>query len=223
MKKSILFLLCLLITISLSAEISLESYQGYVQIKASEKSAWLSPKSGQKLQPGFIIYTGFNSSAIIRTDDSKIEVKPLTQMSISALLKTKNKISTEVYLKYGKVKANVSSPQEVQTIFKVRSANSTASVRGTIFYFGNDTLIVEDGIVQLLSDDGFSMLLMDGDKAYAPKMDFIVSPVEQKEGEAFVSILPIGMSDLEMGNMDGFGDSKTGGQAKVVIKINIVK
>ena len=94
MKKA-LILLFLLISFSLSANISLVSMKGYVQIRENEKADWRIPTTGQKLKPGFIIYTGFNSSAIIQSKNAKIEVKPLSQISIASLLVTKDKVSKE--------------------------------------------------------------------------------------------------------------------------------
>src|SRR4030043_1960722 len=164
MKKTLLVKLIiisaiLLLSYTLNAQITVKSITGFVQFKKNISSEWIIPKVGDKLEPGYIIYTGFKSTAVIQTPNAVIEVKPLSQITISSLLVSQDKVSTDIYLKYGKVKAEVNINKQTQTLFKVRSANSTASVRGTKFLFGDKELFVDAGTVYLLSDANFSALV----------------------------------------------------------------
>ena len=138
-RKYITAVLFFISALYLSGEsIRLISTSGIVQVRTSQTGNWLKAVQGQNLKTGYFIYTGFNSTAVIQTDNAKIEVKALSQASVSTLVATKENIETDIYLKYGKVKAEVEKSDDVRTVFKVRSTNSTASVRGTIFTFGEN-------------------------------------------------------------------------------------
>ena len=216
------FFLTLLFFIQMTlffGQIKLVSLSGYVQLKYDEKSNWITPKAGDLLKTGYIIYTGFNSSAVIQINNSKIDVKPVTQISIAGLLSANNKEQTDLSLKYGNIKAEVNKNKETQIVFKVRSANSTASVRGTSFIFGDDELFVEKGTVQFLSDYGFDTLVQAGEKANVSKLSMSTTPMQNITSNASVNGNPSGYSD-------GESDGTQGGQerlpAKVLIKINVV-
>ncbi|MCG8569668.1 MAG: FecR family protein [Spirochaetes bacterium] len=219
MKKIFFFLLFVLSFSLFSEQISLISVTGTVQIKDSVQQSWKNAKQGQVLSPGAIIFTGFNSSAIIQFSNSKVEVQPLSQASVASLIETSDKITTDIYLKYGKVKANVTSTENIKTIFKVRSANSTASVRGTIFTFGDDALFVEDGTVLLTSLFGGSSMVQKGEEAFAPFMGEIETPYDTRLKDYYVNTNPIGLSEAE--SSDALGKSSEGGYKKATIIITI--
>jgi hypothetical protein len=200
MRKKIIFILFLFCLFSVySQDISLFSVKGTVKIKTDEKSSWAAVKEGQKLSTGNFIFTGFDSEAIIKTVNSKIQVKALSQASVASLIATKENIVTDVYVKYGKVTANVEKNTQLKTEFKVRSANSTASVRGTIFTFGNNNLFVEEGTVQLDNEYDNSALIQKGERANVKMLDVIEPPYSFLNSSYFQNILPIGVSDSEMG------------------------
>jgi hypothetical protein len=220
-KRFALIFVALLSTMSLFSSITLVSVKGTVQIKSSETASWKTPKLNQELKTGFFVYTGFDSSAIISTGSAKIEVKPLSQVSVASLLATSERVSTDVFLKYGGIKANVESSRNVQTVFKVRSANSTASVRGTVFEFGEDSLFVEEGTVQILSNDGFSALVQGNEKASAPKLSMLGTPLSNTRKSASVPFMPIGISQDERDQLVDFFQEKARGTAKVVINVTV--
>jgi hypothetical protein len=203
-------------------DISLYSVTGLVKIKADENAAnWTVAKAGQKLALGNLVFTGLDSTAIIQTVNAKIEVKALSQASVKSLVETKDNIVTDVYVKYGKIKANVDKNKEVKTLFKVRSANSTASVRGTIFTFGESTLFVEDGTVQLVNDYENSALVQKGERADIINLDVIKAPNRTRDDDYYVNPLPTGVSDLEAGG-GSYNRTRLGritSKAVVIIKI----
>lgn len=207
-----------------SQTISIVSMEGTVQVKEAENSEWILATAGQKLGSGFFIHTGFKSSAVIKSDNIKVEVKPLSQLTVASLFKEGNTVSSDMLLKYGRVKADVQKSDEVKTMFKVRTANSTASVRGTAFTFGDDVLIVERGTVALVNDSGSIVLVSGGESAKAPKMSSLVSPFSETKDGYNVSSLPVGMSEAEANNITAISDSgSNGGNANVIIKINVSK
>jgi len=198
--------------------------EGVVQIKPSENAEWSNATVGQKLNAGYFIHTGFKSSAIIQSNNIKVEIKPLSQITVASLLKEGNTISSDVLLKYGKVKADIEKSEDVKTMFKVRTANSTASVRGTAFTFGDGVLLVERGTVALINDSGSMVLVSGGETAQSPKMSDISSPFTETNDGYNVSILPIGMSQTEVNSVKSPSESgSSGGNANVIIKINVIK
>ena len=205
--------------------IRLVDLTGIVQVKATVSSGWQKAVSGQALKPGNFIYTGFNSSCIIQTNNAKIEVKPLSQTSVNSLISTKESIETEVYLKYGKVKADVQTSENVRTVFKVRSANSTASVRGTIFTFGENILFVESGTVELLGAHSDSVLVQKNEKASVRFLQFIDNPLAEKLKLYQVNAGPLGLAEAETSS--GSTRTRTGGSpvttANVIINIIVVE
>ena len=221
MRNKLLFVLFILTAFSVAADIKLISINGFVQVNEKEDAEWITPSVGFALQPGYIIYTGFNSSAKIKTNDAEIDVKPLSQINISSLIATAKKVSTDIYLKYGTVKASVNTNKETETTFKVRSANSTASVRGTVFEFGEDNLFVENGTVHLLSNDGFGTLVQEDESAEAGFFNFAVTPYEKMLLNYYVNTSPIGLSDSEKSGLD-ISDSKIRGKARIIIRIKVI-
>jgi len=216
--------MAILVSTLSSQTASILSLEGVVQVKASENSEWRNASVGDKLAAGYFIHTGFKSTAIIQSNTIKLEVKPLTQITVAALLKEGDTISSDVLLKYGKVKADVQKSEDVKTMFKVRTANSTASVRGTAFTFGDNILNVERGKVELINDSGSSVFVLGGESAKAPKMDGLSTPYSETLDGYNVSTLPMGMSQSEINSVKSpFGNGGSHGEGSVIIKINVVK
>lgn len=206
LKVLFLVLLLSILTFSIYAEsIKVISTNGTVQYKEKSGADWKTARPGQSLGKGYYIFTGFNSSAIVQAEQFKLEVKPLSQLSIAELIADKDSRVTDIYLKYGKVKADVvKSDGKVETsLFKVRSANSTASVRGTTFLYGEDELVVYNGTVFLESNNQDTVLVQRDEKAYSQKYGGIQSPKEEKLKDYYVDTSPTGLSDAEskLGNI----------------------
>ena len=184
-------------------------------------------KSCQKISIGNFIFTGFNSTAILQTIKAKIEVKPLTQVSVSTLVQDNSNIITDVQLKYGKVTATVDKKEDKTVLFKVRSANSTASVRGTQFTLSDDELYVAEGTVHLINNKiGNSLLVQKNERVYIPNLDVIKDPYKVRVDDYYVAPTPIGLSDTEISNKDRTSFTRSGGisqsKAQVIITITII-
>lgn len=229
MQKKIFFLLIVFNTLLIinSQDITLISATGTVQVKPTENANWLAAKVGQKLGIGNFIFTGFNSNAVLQTIKAKIEVKPLTQVSISTLVQDNSNIITDVQLKYGKVTATVDKKEDKTVLFKVRSANSTASVRGTVFTLSDDELYVAEGTVYLVNNKiNDSLLVQKNERVHIPNLDIIKDPYKVRIDDYYVSPTPLGLSDTELNNKDRTSFTRSGGtsqtKAQVIITITII-
>ena len=179
MKKLVIFFILISQVILLNNTINGESIiideiKGTVRIKMSEGDQWIVPESGQEIDKGTTVSTGFHSTAVIKMENSLTEVKPLTQIKVEELLATGKQIKSSMYLNFGKIKTKVTKLKNLKTDFKVRSAICTASVRGTEFEFGGNLLIVENGLVLLKSADGFETMIQGKEKALVQKLAGII-------------------------------------------------
>jgi len=126
----------------------IEETKGKVELKAIGGS-WRKAEAGMEVGLGTTVSTGFNANAQIAIGNTILEVKPLTRMELEELIEKEGTIDTGLNLKVGKIKANVRSSAGLQNNFKLRSAQSTAAVRGTVFVYDGYTLSVEQGRVSL--------------------------------------------------------------------------
>ena len=151
--------------------------------------AWAPAVVGQKLDKGAQIATAFRSSATLALGDSLLAVKPLTQMSIEKLVQTGNLVKTEVYLRVGKVKADVVTPQGLANDFKLKSPTATASVRGTSFEFDGETLLVERGTVVMIAASGAERPVKRGEASKVEKGGAVAAPRDEAAAAAKVQSL----------------------------------
>ena len=224
MKKFIvLFLLSFCFSFIFAENIIVQSITGTVQVKLTSDSNWMDCKVSQTLNSGSIINTGFKSNAIIKVNNSLLEVKQLTQVSVSSLIDSKENVTTDVYLKYGKVKAVVEpKPGEIKTNFKVRSANSTASVRGTQFNYSDSFLNVERGTVLLENINGDFALIQEDETANIEKFRNIQEAIVNKYLNYSINSSPLGLSSTEVESDASAVDKKFNGKkASVIVRIKI--
>lgn len=155
MKKTIvaIVILALFAVSSLAAlEGEVVTVSGKVEYQGSGGS-WMPLKSGDTVNSGTMISTGFKSNATIRLGASILSVKPLTRMTLTTLSEKEDVVDTEVYLDVGTVKAEVKSYNNKRNGFSVRSPVATASVRGTVFEMG-DKVTVFEGSVEVATSFG---------------------------------------------------------------------
>ena len=126
----------------------IKEMRGKVEVQAPGES-WRSASVGMTVSRGTTISTGFNSTAVIDLGNSILDVKPLTRLRLEELLEKEGTIQTDLFLKVGKVRAEVKTTAGLKQDFKLRSPVSTAAVRGT-----------------KLDYDGFDVVVFDGDVLY---------------------------------------------------------
>lgn len=176
MKKKLA--LCLIGILSLSSIFSLEgkviTVTGKVEYQEPQ-GAWKPLKEGDFIHSGSMISTGFKSEASIQLGASILSLKPLTRMTLTELSEKEDTVDTELYLEVGTIKAEVNSFNNKKNGFTVKSPVATASVRGTIFEFG-EVLSVSQGSVSFMSPIGQVRFAVVGDQLEASG-DAVMSPL----------------------------------------------
>jgi len=114
--------------------------------------AWTAATVGMRLSLGATVSTSFQSEATLALGASVLQVRPLTRMRLDQLAQQGNTVSTELYLRVGRVRAEVKGAEGLRQDFKVRSPISTAAVRGTTFDYDGVNTNVDNGVVNLSSN-----------------------------------------------------------------------
>ncbi len=150
MKKIIIILAVLILSLPAFAENAVvKETSGRVQVKAPGGS-WKNVSEGDSIAKGSSISTGFGSSAVIEVGAATLSVDALTRIKLEELMKDQGAQTTGLFLRVGKVKANVKRDEGLSHNFKLRSPSSTAAVRGTAFSFDGINLDVERGLVAFI-------------------------------------------------------------------------
>ena len=122
---------------------------GKVEVQAPG-GPWMSAAAGMTVSRGTTISTGFGSRALIDLGNALLNVQPLTRLRLEELIEKEGTVQTDLFLRVGKVKAEVKSVSGLQQDFKLRSPVSTAAVRGTKFdYSGFDVAVFEGDVLYL--------------------------------------------------------------------------
>jgi len=121
---------------------------GTVELKTPGAANWKAAKAGDTLGKETIISTGFKSTAILMVGNSTLSVRPLTRLSLEALLKGQDNAETiSVGLRTGRIQVEVKPPAGSRTDLTVTTPVATASVRGTKFSIDPVNLKVTEGTV----------------------------------------------------------------------------
>jgi hypothetical protein len=149
--------LLIALTVPAAAQTSavVESFSGKVEYQ-SAGGAWTAVSTGLSIPQGATISTGFRSEAVLRIGDSTLTVRPLTRMRIDELAEREGTVKTDLYLRVGRVKAEVRRTEGLQQEFRLTSPVSTAAVRGTSFSYDGYNLQVLEGLVALINAYGQS-------------------------------------------------------------------
>lgn len=159
---AVFFLLSAAPLFSLSAVV--KETRGKVELKAPG-GGWRTAEVGMEVGTGTTISTGFNSTAEIAIGNSILQVRALTRMALDELIEKEGTINTELNLKVGKVKAEVRTTGGLLNNFKLRSPQSTAAVRGTVFEYDGYTLSVDEGSVVFSNNLGQVRMVATGEQS----------------------------------------------------------
>jgi hypothetical protein len=153
MKKRSAVLLCILIFIALSctavyaqSRAVFRQVTGKVEVKPPN-AGWQGARAGMTISIGTIISTGFNSTALIEMDNSTLTVKALSRITLEELSRKGDEINTGLYLRSGRIEADVNPQEGLKHNYRLRSPITTASVRGTSLKEGVKLLFVTKGLV----------------------------------------------------------------------------
>jgi len=149
MKKSIVVVLLLLVALfaAQAQNAVVREANGKVESRVGT-GAWSAVSVGQSIPLNATISTGFGASAILEVSNSRIEVAQLTRLTVEELADDGDTVSTGVFVPVGRVRASVQAPPNRSTDFTIRTAQSTAAVRGTEFETNGWQLTVSEGIVE---------------------------------------------------------------------------
>jgi hypothetical protein len=197
MKKAVVMAVMLAAGMALFGQTArIVDLRGTVEIKTSGASAWRAAVEGESLELETLVSTGFRSSAQIRVGNSTIQVKPLTRLSLEELASAAESERVSVYLRTGRVRANVNPvSSQRRTDFTVRAPTATASVRGTAFEFDTMNLSVTEGVVEFSGNDRAVVYVAEGQSsAPDPVSGRVVAAVDSVEAQAAPA--PAGAEDL---------------------------
>lgn len=150
-KKALTVLLLLFVSIlpTFALEGEVISVSGKVEIDSP--AGWVSLKEGDVVETGYVISTGFRSKAVIKVAGSLMTVDALTRLTLEQLNESSDAHSSEVFLDLGSISANVKKAENKRVNFQVNTPVATASVRGTEFAMGLNSLTVIDGAVSYVA------------------------------------------------------------------------
>ena len=189
MKRSLAVLLFSFMLVgSLSAQLKamVKEISGKVEVKSSEGS-WRPAAAGMNIVKGYSISTGFNSTAVLELGQSILRVRPLTRMRLDELVEKEGTVSTDLFLKVGKVKAEVKTASGVPQKFTLKGPVSTAAVRGTDFEFDGFTVRVINGTVVFLNTLGQGRGVSGGEDSSTDGLEPPTSGDEEKDSRSQIN------------------------------------
>jgi hypothetical protein len=173
-------------------EVVLLELSGRVEVKTPGSAEWVPAGAGMRIEQAAIISTGFRSTALLALGNSTIVIQPLTRLSLEEILAQQGNEQVNVYLRTGRVRAEVRPPAGGTANFSVRSPTVTASVRGTVFDFDTVNIKVAEGRVEFAGATGSLALVREGESSSVNEVSSTVSaPVEEKSA-ALAPALPPG-------------------------------
>jgi hypothetical protein len=131
----------------------LKEVTGKVEVRTPGGS-WTRAAVGMSISQGTTISTGFGSRALLDLGNSVLNVQPLTRLRLEELIEKEGTVQTDMFLRVGKINAEVKSVAGLKQDFKLRSPVSTAAVRGTNLEYDGFDIIVYDGNVIYLNSLG---------------------------------------------------------------------
>lgn len=184
---------------------TVQEIKGKVEVQEPGR-AWVLARPGMPISIGASIATGFSSFAIIDLKSSTLQVSQLTRMTIEELVEKQGTVSTGLYLKVGKVAVTVKTTENITQDFKLRSAVSTAAVRGTRFTYTPYLCQVEDGIVTFFNLLDQRRTLLAAQQSGTTGNDL---PDDPEDAFAENAGVPTGLLGSPFGTTGGYSDSAT--------------
>jgi hypothetical protein len=180
-----LFLSCTLAAFAQDMQAVFLEVSGTVEIKESGSPEWKRAAPGISIDSNTIISTGLKSKAAVSLGSSRLDIQPLTILTLRELVQRGNAEETTLYLRTGRVRALVNRPAGLSVDFTVQSPTVTASVRGTSFEFDGINLWVENGLVLLASPKGQKVYVAQGQWSYVDEnnQNRVVPPFEAEAAQ----------------------------------------
>jgi hypothetical protein len=187
-----------LISVGLYAQVpepwaELLELSGRVEIKPPGSAAWIPAEEGMAVEKTAVISTGFKGAALLVLGNSTISIQPLTRLSLEEILERQGNEQVDVYLRTGRVRAEVRPPAGGKIEFTVRSPIATAAVRGTVFDFDTVNLTVAEGRVQFAAAAGSPVPVRGGESSSVNEAVSTASAPREEQAAALAPALPPGM------------------------------
>ena len=148
------FMLAAAIAFAQNPEAFIREVSGTVELKFSGSENWVTAKNGDRITESTIISTGFRSMAVLSVGSSTITVRPLTRLSLEALIQQNDTETINVGLRTGRMQVDVKAPSGSRADFTVSTPAATASVRGTSFTIDPLNIRVTEGSVRYVPITG---------------------------------------------------------------------
>jgi hypothetical protein len=163
---------------------------GTVELQEAGSSTWAPAAAGMVIGKGTVISTGFKSTARISLENSTIAIRPLTRLTLEEIVQRGSGEEVSLYLRSGRVRADVTPPAGGNIDFTIRSPTATASVRGTGFDFNPPYLLVDDGQVRYTGVNGATANVNPGERSYIDEKENRVVPPSETTTTLFTPTLP---------------------------------
>jgi len=164
MKKLILALILACIGFATQSPIAMfaqtgviRELSGTVELKNAGQANFTVAKVGDRVNQDTVISTSLKSNALIEVGSTIISVRPLTRLTLTEIQASGGVETLNVNLQAGRVRVDVNPPAGTKTSMTVSSPNTTASVRGTSFFFDTRNLQVEQGTVLFKGNRGYTI------------------------------------------------------------------
>jgi hypothetical protein len=219
MKKLLIFLFLIggvCTTTFGQTQAEIKEITGKVEIKPPQLS-WVAAQAGTAVSLGTIISTGFNSTAVLDLGGSVLKVDPLTRLRIEELIEREGTVTTELFLRVGKVNAEVKTTAGLTQNFKLRSPVSTAAVRGTGFDYSGYELYVYNGNVTYENLTGQDRSYGEGEGGGTSGTDTPTDSQLQKEKDSAVNSYAAGPGGQSTSGVSG--TSALGSTGSVIIRV----
>ncbi len=154
------------------------------KVEVQSDSGWTPLKSGDSVQSGKVISTGFRSQAIIQIAGSSVIVNQLSRLTLEQLTETDDTHSSEVFIDLGSISADVQASQNKRVGFVVNTPVATSSVRGTQFTMDVNTLRVNRGLVDFNGKKGRTVSVTAGSISRVGSRENASTPFISKVYEA---------------------------------------
>jgi hypothetical protein len=148
--------------------ISVIGVEGEVSIYREDNDDPIELLGGETLYPSDRIYTGAESSVLIKgPDGSSILVKELTDVRMSTFENDLSGLKTRLWLKNGEIDAEINHESSIRSDFSVKTPTAICGVRGTKFTVEYDSLLnttdvfTVDGTVYI-SNEGYDSIEVAG-------------------------------------------------------------
>ncbi len=165
------------------------------KVEVLTNNQWSPAQTGATVPLGATISTGFNSTATLEVGNATMQVRPLTRMRLEELAEQQGVLRADLFMPVGRVSAEVRSTEGVRNEFRLRSTVSTASVRGTEFFFDGYVLRVSEGRVRLINTSGQETDVPAGEEGEASENGEVASGSDLRERNSGVQVQVVSFGD----------------------------